>query len=439
MKRIVLVLITLLLALSLIQPAAALKIGDVVGQVLYTDIVAKIDGHPIRAFNVANHMCVVAEDLRAYGFDVIWNADERTLTVAPSKTVDPASFPAYVPEPPKGKIGTPAFPILYTDIVTYVNGRQAESFNIDGETVIYFQDLRKTGTVRYDNSIRTTSYTHGTPWSASLAKTDFPRQADGGALVAVVRKTGGQAILSLASDPGGQVELSVSEKMFRLAHYTYSIPEGDPYFDSDFYRAFHALATMGLPDIAENYLHYDNTDGQNEAVRAYLRVTLNDEPVKGDCWISYGNGHTDINFDFDSFIQLNVGDVLRIELGSEGVFAAGSPQPGTPEEQLEALRQRFLFHETGIAENELCYVLSGYFSGTPGGNTNDIQVVYKNGGTKNLTGSLYPYFHLVDQLEFGADPKILVVTGRVLAADKQSLVVSVVEVDIYTGSTVVRY
>ena len=71
-----------------------------------TDIVAKIDGHPIRAFNVANHMCVVAEDLRAYGFDVVWYADERMLTVALSKTVDPASFPAYVPEPPKGKIGS---------------------------------------------------------------------------------------------------------------------------------------------------------------------------------------------------------------------------------------------------------------------------------------------------------------------------------------------
>ncbi len=442
MKRIVLTLITLMLLLSLIQPAAALKIGDVVGQVLYTDIVAKIDGHPIRAFNVANHMCVVAEDLRAYGFDVVWYGDERMLTVAPSKTVDPASFPEYVPEPPKGKIGAPAFPILYTDIVTYVEGREVESFNIDGETVICFRDLGKSGVVHYDNSVRTASFTHADPWSVSLSKTDFPRNAGGSpsVLAAVVRTDEvGKPVLTLASDPGGQFELYVSERSLRLAHYTYGIPEGDPYYDTNFYRSFHALTTMGLPDVDANYQHCDNTDEQRAAVSACLRVKLNGEPVGGDCFISWGNGHTDINFNFDKMIGLRGGDLLRIEIGTEDAFTPGQPAPVTAKEELEALRQRFLFHETETVENELCWVLRGEFQGTPRGNTNDIQVVYKNGGTKNLTDSLYPYFQVVDRMEFGADPKILIVTGRVLAADKQSLAASAVEIDIYTGSTVVRY
>ncbi len=436
MKRIVLLLVSVLFLSALTQPAAAQKIGDVVGQVLYTDITAKIDGHPIRAFNVANHMCVVAEDLRAYGFDVIWHADERVLTVDPSKSFDPASFPAAVPEPPKGKIGTPAFPVLYTDIVTYVNSRLVESFNIDGETVIFFQDLGRSGVVRYDNSVRTTSYTHGVPWSASLSRTDFPRNTGVGTLSAVVRPEGGKPVLTLASDPGGQFELHVSERGIRLAHYTYSIPEGDPYYDTDFYRAFHALATMGLPDVDANYLHYDNTDTQREAVSAYLRVTLNGEPVKGDCFLSWGNGHVDINFTFDSFVPLNVGDVLLIEIGAEGALGAGTP--ATPAEELRALRERFLFHETETVENDLCYVIRGYFSGTTSGNTNDLQVVYKAGGTKNLTGSVYPYFHMIDRIEFGADPKILIVTGRVLSKDGEKLTPSTLEVDVYTGAAAVR-
>ena len=444
MKRIILTLLTLLLALSLIQPVCALKIGDVVGQVLYTDIVAKIDGHPIRAFNVANHMCVVAEDLRAYGFDVVWYADERMLTVAPSKTVNPASFPAYVPEPPKGQIGAPAFPILYTDIVTYVEGREVESFNIDGQTVIYFQDLRKSGVVRYDNAVRITSFTHADPWSVSLSKTDFPRIAGGtpSILAAVVRTNeAGKPVLTLASHPGGQYELYVSERGLRLAHYTYGIPEGDPYYETNFYKSFLALTTMGLlPDVDTNYLHYDNTDEQKAAVSAYLRVTLNGDPVKGDCFLSWGNGHADVNFNFDKMIGLNAGDFLRIEIGTEDAFAAAAGQPvpatRTPEEELNALRQRFLFHEAETVENELCYVLRGEFRGTTIGNQDTLDVVYKAGGTKDLTHSLYPYFQVVDRIEFGADPKIMIVTGRILSADKQTSTDSTIKVDIRSGNLI---
>ncbi len=440
MKRIMLTLITLLLLSALIQPASALKIGDAVGQVLYTDIVAKIDGHPIRAYNVAGNMCVVAEDLRAYGFDVTWYGDERLLTVDPSKTVNPAAFPEYVPEPPKGQIGAPAFPILYTDIVTYVDGRPVESYNIDGRTVIYFQDLRKSGVVHYDNAVRTTSFTHADPWSVSLAKTDFPRTANGISLEAVVRMNGGKPVLTLASDPGGQFELHVSERGLRLAHYTYSIPEGDPYYETNFYKSFHALATMGLPDVDTNYLHYDNTDGQKAAVSAYLRVTLNGEPVKGDCYLSWGNGHADVNFNFDKMIGLNNGDLLRIEIGTEDAFAAtaGQPVPAarTPEEELNNLRQRPLFYETETVENELCYVLRGEFRGTPRGNQKTLDVVYKSGGTKSLYNPVCLSFQAIDSIEFSSDPKILIVKGRVLSADRQTLLPSTLEVNIYTGETV---
>ena len=440
MKKTISALIAFLFLALAAVPVCAFKIGDVVGQVLYTDIVAKIDGHPIRAYNVANHMCVVAEDLRAYGFDVVWYADERMLTVAPSKTADPASFPEYVPEPPKGQIGAPAFPILYTDIVTCVEGREVESFNIDGRTVIYFQDLRKSGVVHYDNATRTTSFAHADPWTVSLSKTDFPRTAGGSpsVLAAVVRTDEyGKPVITLASDPGGQFELHVSERGLRLAHYTYGIPEGDPYYETNFYRSFHALTTMGLPDVDANYLYCDNTDEQKAAVSAYLRLTLNGEPVKGDCFLSWGNGHADVNFLFDKMIGLNAGDILLVEIGTEGVFAGadGQPMPGTAEEELNALRQRILFHETETVENELCYVLRGEFQGTPRGNTGDIQVVCKNGGTKNLTGSLSPYVQVIDSMEFGADPKILVVTGRILSADKQTFLPSILEVNICTGET----
>ena len=120
------------------------------------------------------------------------------------------------------------------------------------------------------------------------------------------------------------------------------------------------------------------------------------------------------------------------------------PEDASPEELLAALRGRFLYHETETVENDLCYVIRGYFSGTTREDQNDVYVVYKTGGVyktsgmMDITGAVYPYFQTVDKMEFGENPYILIVTGKVLSADKTSLIVSVIEVDIYTGKAVIK-
>lgn len=61
--------------------AAALRAEGIVGYVLSTDITAYIDGYAIPSYNVDGHLGVVAEDLRSYGFSVLWNAEDCTLRV----------------------------------------------------------------------------------------------------------------------------------------------------------------------------------------------------------------------------------------------------------------------------------------------------------------------------------------------------------------------
>ena len=60
--------IPLLLLAALSLSAAALRPGDVAGQVLATEIRAFIDGVEIPAYNIDGNLGVVAEDLNAYGF-----------------------------------------------------------------------------------------------------------------------------------------------------------------------------------------------------------------------------------------------------------------------------------------------------------------------------------------------------------------------------------
>lgn len=50
--------------------AAAFQIGDVIGEVLLTDIRTYIDGEPIKSYNIAGRTAVIAQDLADYGFSV---------------------------------------------------------------------------------------------------------------------------------------------------------------------------------------------------------------------------------------------------------------------------------------------------------------------------------------------------------------------------------
>lgn len=132
--------------------AAALRVGEVIDYVLATDIRAFIDGSEIAAYNIGGHLGVVAEDLSDYGFSVVWNGENRTLSV--TRNENPAVKNVLLEEKKIQNIGAKTKAVLYTDIVTYLDGNVVQSFNIDGQTIIYFSELAKYGTCMYDDNAR---------------------------------------------------------------------------------------------------------------------------------------------------------------------------------------------------------------------------------------------------------------------------------------------
>ncbi|MBQ9428470.1 MAG: hypothetical protein IJU41_02870 [Clostridia bacterium] len=131
--------------------AASLRSGDIVDYVLASDITAYIDGVRIPACNIGGYLGIVAEDLVAYGFDVSYCDKTRTLSL-----VRTGGAVTGVPIPAAGgeNAGSPVCPVLYSDIVTYLDGDPVESFNIDGRTVIYFSALDGYGSRIYDDGAR---------------------------------------------------------------------------------------------------------------------------------------------------------------------------------------------------------------------------------------------------------------------------------------------
>lgn len=166
---------TLLAGLLLAAPASA-KAGDIIDYARYTDIAVSIDQRPIRSYNVQDRTAIVAEDLRGYGCTVAWSEENRTLWIEWAGT--PPADTQYPELPPsQGQVGQRAKAIIETDIVTYLAGRQIDSFNIDGETVIWLSDLAVFGEVNWDEAARTASLQTGDPYALAMASLIDPLKA----------------------------------------------------------------------------------------------------------------------------------------------------------------------------------------------------------------------------------------------------------------------
>jgi len=172
----------LMLLVFLIPSAAAFKNGDVVNYYLFTDIVTYINKIPIRSYNIDGYTAIVVEDLANYGFDVVWSAGARTLSV--TRNTSKRIIGGFEPGPNTGKVGNRAGEVYFTDIVTYFDGQAVKSYNIGGRTIAYVDDLAEfyKETYVWDPYARTLSLTlRGAPTppppASPLAITAQPKNA----------------------------------------------------------------------------------------------------------------------------------------------------------------------------------------------------------------------------------------------------------------------
>jgi len=137
------------------------KVGDPLGDVLYSDIVAFIDGYAIPTSIKNGTTMVVVEDLLKYGFDVVWNGADRTLKI--ERNEKKVFKPLTVEKDTTHKPGTFKCKYVYTDIKTYISGELIESFAINGVTLIDFELLARYGKLNWDGSAREIKLTLNKP------------------------------------------------------------------------------------------------------------------------------------------------------------------------------------------------------------------------------------------------------------------------------------
>ncbi|MBE7049413.1 MAG: hypothetical protein E7394_01405 [Ruminococcaceae bacterium] len=155
MTKLISVIMTVMLAVSLVPTVAgAARVGDITGYAQPTDIIATINGYQLESYNVNGLTYICVEDLRYYGFDVSFDMYSKSLSVYRNygiNTINPQ-----ISNPDFWAIGSNVSrkPILYTDIITYVDNNYVAGSNINGRTIINFNELSRFGEVNYDNSKR---------------------------------------------------------------------------------------------------------------------------------------------------------------------------------------------------------------------------------------------------------------------------------------------
>ncbi len=159
--------------------ASAANVGDIIDYVLYTDITTYINGYYIPSYNINGYTAVVVEDLLYYGFDVIWDGAAKTLKVTRNYAREFCPPDTYKPTKNTHKVGDRAMPVLYTDIVTYFAGDQVTSYNVDGRTIAYVDDLAlkfENRSYVWDNTTRTLKLELAAGGSASAGPLTITRQ-----------------------------------------------------------------------------------------------------------------------------------------------------------------------------------------------------------------------------------------------------------------------
>ena len=150
-KRLLCLFLTLALCFGFAAGARA-ESGDVIGEAGYTDIVAYINNQPIPSYNVGGYTVVIAEDLRKYGFDVVWDNGTRSLSIAPA---DDQSFAAGTGIVYKyDGLGVKFADVIQTDITTYLQGEPITAFSIDGSTMVPLNALKAYGEVSFSQELR---------------------------------------------------------------------------------------------------------------------------------------------------------------------------------------------------------------------------------------------------------------------------------------------
>ena len=142
----------LLITLAMLFCAIPINAATVIGSVLTTDIKAYINGCEVPSYNIDGNIVVVGQDLRSYGFNVVYDNNTRTSYISYDGS---GTWTPIVPSIENSQsIGTKVMDVYQSDISVSVNGNKVACYNVGGKMAFRFAELKVFGNYSYDNETR---------------------------------------------------------------------------------------------------------------------------------------------------------------------------------------------------------------------------------------------------------------------------------------------
>lgn len=126
--------------------------ADVIGYIYKTDIKAYENYMQIPSYNCGGTTVVFARDLENYGYDILWDAESRTVEIIKNK--DKALSPIVPSLEGDEPVGTILYEIYKTDIKTFFGGKVIPAYNIGGKVAVELRSLGNGKNITFDNSTR---------------------------------------------------------------------------------------------------------------------------------------------------------------------------------------------------------------------------------------------------------------------------------------------
>lgn len=259
-----------------------------VANAVTTDIVASINGAPIPCCNLYGQVCIFAEDLEDYGFDVTYDDHKHTLDILYNETDSNLITANYVP-PQNRSIGALAYQVYPSNVVTKVDGNKMSSYHADGKTLIYLNALKPYGDVVWDPEKRTAAFTSVTQWEYTIPDSgvvDTSARISDFALTLTQNHTGNLEFM------GKNTEYLTSPRLTG-GRTPYVALEFSLYMDVEQQtEGLHALLQKMLNADLDKWLTNDTA-----FANTHMKVVINGEQVPVT-WVSrsIGNGHVDYRF-----------------------------------------------------------------------------------------------------------------------------------------------
>lgn len=132
--------------------AIPINAATVIGSVLTTDIRAYINGCEVPSYNIDGNIVVVGQDLRSYGFNVVYDNNTRTSYISYDGS---GTWTPIAPSIENSQsIGTKVMDVYQSDISVSVNGNKVACYNVGGKMAFRFAELKVFGNYSYDNETR---------------------------------------------------------------------------------------------------------------------------------------------------------------------------------------------------------------------------------------------------------------------------------------------